>query len=99
MDDTNEILLDYSQRRAVIANGGFHLTLASPGCGKTHILAERINYAHSQGVDSADMICLTFTNRAAREILNRVKNIVGDEEAEKNRNRKCSSFLFKIFVF
>lgn len=98
MDDTNEILLDYSQRRAVIANGGFHLTLASPGCGKTHILAERINYAHSQGVDSADMICLTFTNRAAREILNRVKNIVGDEEAEKieigNVHHFCSKFLF-----
>ena len=38
--------LDESQKRVVTANGGYHLVLAPPGCGKTHTLAERICYAH-----------------------------------------------------
>ena len=51
--------LDESQKRVVTANGGYHLVLAPPGCGKTHTLAERICYAHERGVDYDDMLCLT----------------------------------------
>ena len=58
--------LDKYQIPVVKASHGYHLVLASPGCGKTHILAERIRYAKEKGVQYEDMLCLTFTNRAAR---------------------------------
>ena len=64
-------LLDESQQKVVDAQHGYHLVLASPGCGKTHILAERIRHARQQGMGYDDMLCLTFTNRAAREMQNR----------------------------
>lgn len=51
-----------------------NLVLAPPGTGKTTILAERINYAIKNGIKPRDMICLTFTNRAARIMRDRVAN-------------------------
>ena len=44
---------DESQREVLEADGGFHLVLASPGCGKTQILSERVRLAHRQGVPFA----------------------------------------------
>ena len=42
---------DPCQQEVIEAQGGFHLVLAPPGCGKTQILTERIRYAHdSEGV-------------------------------------------------
>ncbi|WP_028898081.1 3'-5' exonuclease [Prevotella sp. HUN102] len=91
--------LDDSQIPVVRADNGFHLVLASPGCGKTHILAERIKYAHGQGVKYEDMLCLTFTNRAAREMINRIASVVDDAEVERlqvgNVHHFCSRFLFE----
>ena len=72
--------------------------LASPGCGKTHILAERIRYARKRGVKYEDMLCLTFTNRAAREMTNRIQKVVGGDFSELmvgNVHRFCSKFLFE----
>ena len=54
--------------------GGRHLVLAPPGCGKTRVLAERVVTAVSNQVDVADMLCLTFTNRAAREMRDRISS-------------------------
>ena len=76
-----EYKLDESQRKVVEATGGYHLVLAPPGCGKTHILVERIRRAREQGTDYADMLCLTFTNRAAREMINRIDAYIGNDEA------------------
>ncbi|MCR5078027.1 MAG: UvrD-helicase domain-containing protein [Prevotella sp.] len=70
--------LDRYQRPVVEADHGHHLVLAPPGCGKTHILAERIKYALAQGVKAEDMLCLTFTNRAAREMTNRISQVMGN---------------------
>ena len=51
---------DPCQAEVIAACGGFHLVLAPPGCGKTHILTERIRYAHEkEGVAYEDMLCLT----------------------------------------
>ena len=48
---------DPYQREVIDAQGGFHLVLASPGCGKTQILTERIRRAHDvEGVEYADML-------------------------------------------
>lgn len=98
MIDPKQSTLDESQQPVVEANKGYHLVLASPGCGKTHILAERVKYAHTQGVAFDDMLCLTFTNRAAREMLNRIRTVVDNEEVENlqvgNVHHFCSKFLF-----
>lgn len=90
---------DACQREMIEAQGGFHLVLASPGCGKTQILTERIRRAHDvEGVAYADMLCLTFTNRAARGMLERINANIADSSVGDvfvgNVHRFCSKFLF-----
>lgn len=90
---------DACQREVIEAQGGFHLVLASPGCGKTQILTERIRRAHDvEGVAYADMLCLTFTNRAARGMLERINANIADSSVDDvfvgNVHRFCSKFLF-----
>ena len=90
--------LDKYQIPVVEASQGYHLVLALPGCGKTHILAERLRYARERGVKYEDMLCLTFTNRAAREMTNRIQKVVGGDFSELmvgNVHRFCSKFLFE----
>lgn len=91
---------DESQRRVIGAYGGYHLVLAPPGCGKTQILTERIQHAHVEyGVKYEDMLCLTFTNRAARGMIERIKTYINDADVGKvfvgNVHRFCSKFLFE----
>lgn len=90
---------DACQREVIEAQGGFHLVLASPGCGKTQILTERIRRAHDvEGVAYADMLCLAFTNRAARGMLERINANIADSSVGDvfvgNVHRFCSKFLF-----
>jgi DNA helicase II / ATP-dependent DNA helicase PcrA len=90
---------DACQREVIEAQGGFHLVLASPGCGKTQILTERIRRAYDvEGVAYADMLCLTFTNRAARGMLERINANIADSSVGDvfvgNVHRFCSKFLF-----
>lgn len=85
------------QLRAIQAQGGYYLVLAPPGCGKTDILSERIAKAREQGIDFADMLCLTFTNRASRGMRDRVVSTVGEAASELfvgNIHRFCSNFIF-----
>lgn len=91
---------DESQRRVIEAPaGGYHLVLAPPGCGKTQILTRRIQRAHDQGVAFSDMLCLTFTNRAARGMRERIAQYVDDADLDQlyvgNIHRFCSKFLFE----
>lgn len=90
---------DPCQQEVIEAQGGFHLVLAPPGCGKTQILTERIRYAHdSEGVEYKDMLCLTFTNRAARGMIERIAQNIADDDVSDvfvgNVHRFCSKFLF-----
>jgi DNA helicase-2/ATP-dependent DNA helicase PcrA len=87
------------QRRVIEATGGHHLVLAPPGCGKTAVLAERIAWAHEQGMPFSEMACLTFTNRAARGMRERVLSryegtMMMDELFIGNVHRFCLHFLF-----
>ena len=91
---------DASQQRVIDAEGGYHLVLAPPGCGKTQILTERIRRAHERdGVPYDQMLCLTFTNRAARGMTERIRQNIDDEEVAQvyvgNVHRFCSKFLFE----
>ena len=81
---------------------GRHLVLAPPGCGKTQILAERVRKAHAEGVAYSDMLCLTFTNRAARGMRERISSNLGDPDTTQvfvgNVHRYCARFLFENAV-
>ena len=93
---------DPSQIEAIEAQDSYHFVMSPPGCGKTQILTERIRYAHDKGIKYTDMFCVTFTNRAARVIRERIRSILGDKGAEEvyvgNVHRYCSRFLYKHAV-
>lgn len=93
-----ERTFDPWQQEAIVISGGRHLVLAPPGCGKTDILTERVVHAHNCGVDYADMLCLTFTNRAAKgmaqRIADRTGNPVPGDLFVGNIHRFCSQLLF-----
>lgn len=88
-------------RQEYICNlhGSHYLVLAGPGCGKTHILAQRVFIAHEAKNEAfADMLCLTFTNRAAREMQQRIENYLGyrpDGLFVGNLHRFCLHLLFE----
>ena len=94
----DNVSFDPCQQEVIEARGGWHLVLAPPGCGKTQILTERIRRAHNEGVAYADMLCLTFTNRAARGMSERLASTIEDEGVKEvyvgNLHRFCSRFLF-----
>ena len=97
--EKKEFVPDESQQRVIDAEGGYHLVLAPPGCGKTQILTERIRRAHQRdGVPYKDMLCLTFINRAARAMVERINEHINDADVAEvyvgNVHRFCSKFLF-----
>ena len=87
-----------TQESVIDLFGGFNMVLAGPGCGKTDILSERISRASKQrGIALSDMLCLTFTNRAARGMFSRIKDKLDGNTGELfvgNIHRYCSHFVF-----
>jgi DNA helicase-2/ATP-dependent DNA helicase PcrA len=71
--------LNDEQYAAVTAEPGPLLVLAGAGSGKTRTLTYRVAYLLSQGVRPGDILLLTFTNKAAKEMLHRVEELTGVE--------------------
>src|SRR5580698_9214131 len=71
--------LNDEQFAAVTAEPGPLLILAGAGSGKTRTLTYRVAYLISQGVRPGEILLLTFTNKAAREMLHRVQELTGIE--------------------
>ena len=92
-----ERFCDATQQRIIDIEQGKHLVLAPPGCGKTHILAHRIVRALERGLSPQQMLCLTFTNRAARGMRSRIEQLVSRNVEDifvGNVHRYCSNLLF-----
>jgi len=71
--------LNDEQFNAVTAEPGPLLVLAGAGSGKTRTLTYRVAYLLSQGVKPGEILLLTFTNKAAKEMLHRVQELTGVE--------------------
>ncbi|MCB9034388.1 MAG: UvrD-helicase domain-containing protein [Chitinophagales bacterium] len=74
LDELNEV-----QHQAVTNIDGPQMIIAGPGSGKTRVLTYRIAYLMEQGIDPFRILALTFTNKAAKEMQERIKHILGGE--------------------
>ena len=74
--------LNEAQQQPVFQKDGPMIIIAGAGSGKTRVLTVRISYLMSLGVDAFNILALTFTNKAAREMKKRIADIVGTNEAK-----------------
>src|SRR5205085_6921872 len=73
--------LNERQQEAVLHIDGPLMIIAGAGSGKTKVLTTRIAHLMASGVDSFNILALTFTNKAAKEMKERVEKILGNNEA------------------
>ena len=81
--------LNQPQLEAVKNIDGPTMVIAGAGSGKTRVLTYRIAYLMEKGVDSFNILSLTFTNKAAKEMKERITQIVGGTES---RNISMGTF-------
>nr|WP_298994910.1 UvrD-helicase domain-containing protein [uncultured Polaribacter sp.] len=74
--------LNEAQKQAVLQKDGPMIIIAGAGSGKTRVLTYRIAHLMQQGVDAFNILSLTFTNKAAREMKERIAGVVGVSEAK-----------------
>lgn len=91
--------LNEAQLAPVLQKDGAMIVIAGAGSGKTRVLTYRIAYLMSQGVDPFNILSLTFTNKAAREMNNRIAQIVGASEAKNLWMGTFHSIFAKILRF
>lgn len=68
------------QAKAIKSLDGYNFVLAGAGSGKTHVLISRIAYMLQQGIDPSSILLITFTNKAAKEMKDRVMKLLGDDK-------------------
>jgi DNA helicase-2/ATP-dependent DNA helicase PcrA len=91
--------LNEAQLAPTIQKDGAMIVIAGAGSGKTRVLTFRIAYLMSQGVDPFNILALTFTNKAAREMKSRITTIVGASEGKNLWMGTFHSIFAKILRF
>ena len=91
--------LNEAQKAPVLQKDGPLMVIAGAGSGKTRVLTYRIAYLMAQEVDSFNILALTFTNKAAREMKKRITEIVGNTEAKNLWMGTFHSVFAKILRF
>lgn len=72
--------LNERQREAVLETEGYVRVIAGAGSGKTKLLVSRYAYlVQDYGIDSSNILCVTFTNKAAGEMKKRIRALIGDQ--------------------
>lgn len=72
--------LNERQREAVLETEGYVRVIAGAGSGKTKLLVSRYAYlVQDYGIESSNILCVTFTNKAAGEMKRRIRGLLGDE--------------------
>jgi DNA helicase II / ATP-dependent DNA helicase PcrA len=94
LDDLND-----SQRQAVINTEGPSLIIAGAGAGKTRVLTYRIVRLLEKGVPAGKILALTFTNKAAKEMKDRISKIIGADMARHIWMGTFHSIFSKILRF
>ncbi len=77
LDELNE-----AQKEAVLQKEGPMIIIAGAGSGKTRVLTYRIAHLMKSGIDPFNILSLTFTNKAAKEMKSRIAGVVGPSEAK-----------------
>ena len=85
--------LNKEQQQAVQHTEGPLLILAGAGSGKTKVLTVRIAHLLAQGVNPYEILAITFTNKAAKEMKSRVEGLVGDRIWLSTFHSFCAKFL------
>ncbi len=75
--------LNREQKEAVLQSTGTVLVLAGAGCGKTKVLTTRIANLINNGASPYEILAVTFTNKAAKEMVERLSKMVGEDKAKK----------------
>ena len=91
--------LNDAQRSAVLHKDGPSMVIAGAGSGKTRVLTYRIAHLIHGGVDPFNILALTFTNKAAREMKTRISRIVGDNQAKNLWMGTFHSVFAKLLRF
>ena len=91
--------LNEAQQKAVLYKDGPMIIIAGAGSGKTRVLTYRIAYLMEQGIDPFNILSLTFTNKAAREMKERIAKVVGESESKNLWMGTFHSIFARILRF
>ncbi|MES2614486.1 MAG: ATP-dependent helicase [Bdellovibrionota bacterium] len=88
--------LNDRQKQAVTTINGALLVLAGAGTGKTKVITARIAWMISQGIEPENIVAVSFTNKAANEMRERLSHLIGDRKAKRVFLSTFHSFALKI---
>jgi len=94
----NLTYLNERQKEAVLCEAQDVLVLAGAGTGKTRVLTARVEYLLNNGVPPSQIVCFTFTNKAAREMKWRISKSVGYDTSEEISISTFHSFCMRHLI-